>query len=82
MPGFICSSLSTISFPIFLNSTKSKSTASNYQGTAGWVYTGHDQEPVEICPCLVLNCDLTNESVCAATEKLLTGKRRPTSMIL
>ncbi len=32
-------------------------------------------------PSLVLNCDLTKESVCAATEKLLTGKRRPTAIV-
>lgn len=32
-------------------------------------------------PALVLNCDLTKESVCAATEKLLTGKRRPTAIV-
>ncbi|MEO6583035.1 MAG: LacI family DNA-binding transcriptional regulator, partial [Ferruginibacter sp.] len=32
-------------------------------------------------PALVLNCDLTKESVCEATEKLLTGKRRPTAII-
>ena len=32
-------------------------------------------------PALVLNCDLTKESVCAATEKLLTGKRKPTAIV-
>ncbi|MEO6723556.1 MAG: LacI family DNA-binding transcriptional regulator [Ferruginibacter sp.] len=32
-------------------------------------------------PALVLNCDLTKESVCAVTEKLLTGKRRPTAIV-
>ncbi|MCP9750194.1 LacI family DNA-binding transcriptional regulator [Ferruginibacter sp. HRS2-29] len=30
---------------------------------------------------LVLNSDLTKESVCAATEKLLTGKRKPTAIV-
>jgi LacI family transcriptional regulator len=30
---------------------------------------------------LVLNCDLTKESVIEATEKLLTGKRRPTAIV-
>jgi LacI family transcriptional regulator, repressor for deo operon, udp, cdd, tsx, nupC, and nupG len=32
-------------------------------------------------PSLVMNCDLTRESVSAATEKLLTGKRRPTAIV-
>ncbi|MDO9376005.1 MAG: LacI family DNA-binding transcriptional regulator [Ferruginibacter sp.] len=32
-------------------------------------------------PALVLNCDLTKESVCAATEKLLSGRRRPTAIV-
>lgn len=32
-------------------------------------------------PALVLNCDLTKENVCAATEKLLTGKRKPTAIV-
>jgi LacI family transcriptional regulator, repressor for deo operon, udp, cdd, tsx, nupC, and nupG len=32
-------------------------------------------------PALVMNCDLTKESVCTATEKLLTGKRRPTAIV-
>ena len=32
-------------------------------------------------PALVLNCDLTKESVCTITEKLLTGKRRPTAIV-
>ena len=32
-------------------------------------------------PALVLNCDLTKESVCDATQKLLTGKRRPTAIV-
>jgi LacI family transcriptional regulator, repressor for deo operon, udp, cdd, tsx, nupC, and nupG len=32
-------------------------------------------------PALVLNCDLTKESVCGVTEKLLTGKRRPTAIV-
>ena len=32
-------------------------------------------------PSLVLNCDLTKEGVCAATEQLLSGKRRPTAIV-
>ena len=32
-------------------------------------------------PSLVVNCDLSKEGVCAATEKLLTGKRRPTAVV-
>ncbi|HMO63484.1 MAG TPA: LacI family DNA-binding transcriptional regulator [Ferruginibacter sp.] len=32
-------------------------------------------------PALVINCDLTKESVCHATEKLLTGKRKPTAIV-
>jgi len=32
-------------------------------------------------PSLVLNCDLTKESVCSATEQLLNGKRRPTAIV-
>lgn len=32
-------------------------------------------------PSLVLNCNLTKKSVCALTEKLLTGKRRPTAIV-
>ena len=32
-------------------------------------------------PALVLNSDLSKESVCAATEKLLTGKRKPTAIV-
>ena len=32
-------------------------------------------------PALVLNCDLTKEGVTAATEKLLTGKRKPTAIV-
>jgi LacI family transcriptional regulator, repressor for deo operon, udp, cdd, tsx, nupC, and nupG len=32
-------------------------------------------------PALIMNCDLTRESVCSATEKLLTGKRRPTAIV-
>jgi LacI family transcriptional regulator len=32
-------------------------------------------------PALVLNCDLAKESVCAATEKLLSGRRRPTAIV-
>jgi LacI family transcriptional regulator len=32
-------------------------------------------------PALVLNCDLTKESVCAVTEKLLSSKRRPTAIV-
>lgn len=32
-------------------------------------------------PALVVNCDLTTEDVVAATEKLLTGKRRPTAIV-
>jgi LacI family transcriptional regulator, repressor for deo operon, udp, cdd, tsx, nupC, and nupG len=32
-------------------------------------------------PALVMNCDLTKESVKEVTEKLLTGKRRPTAIV-
>lgn len=32
-------------------------------------------------PALVLNCDLTKDGVCAATAKLLTGKRKPTAIV-
>ncbi len=32
-------------------------------------------------PNLVLNCDLSKEAVSAATEKLLTGKRKPTAIV-
>lgn len=32
-------------------------------------------------PALVLNCNLTKQSVCAVTEKLLTGKRKPTAIV-
>jgi LacI family transcriptional regulator, repressor for deo operon, udp, cdd, tsx, nupC, and nupG len=32
-------------------------------------------------PALVLNTDLSKESVCAATEQLLTAKRRPTAIV-
>jgi len=32
-------------------------------------------------PALVFNCDLTKESVNDATEKLLTGKRKPTAIV-
>lgn len=32
-------------------------------------------------PAMVLNCDLTRESVSNATEKLLSGKRRPTAIV-
>ncbi len=32
-------------------------------------------------PSLVLNSNLTKKSVCALTEKLLTGKRRPTAIV-
>lgn len=32
-------------------------------------------------PSLVINCDLTKESVTGATEKLLSGKRKPTAVV-
>jgi LacI family transcriptional regulator, repressor for deo operon, udp, cdd, tsx, nupC, and nupG len=32
-------------------------------------------------PALIINCNLTRESVCNATEKLLLGKRRPTAIV-
>jgi LacI family transcriptional regulator len=32
-------------------------------------------------PSMVVNCDLTKECVRTATEKLLTGKRRPTAIV-
>jgi LacI family transcriptional regulator, repressor for deo operon, udp, cdd, tsx, nupC, and nupG len=32
-------------------------------------------------PALVLNCDLTRESICAVTEKLLSGRRKPTAIV-
>ena len=32
-------------------------------------------------PNLVVNCDLTKEDVCTATEKLLSGKRKPTAIV-
>ncbi|MBO9684592.1 MAG: LacI family DNA-binding transcriptional regulator [Flavisolibacter sp.] len=32
-------------------------------------------------PNLVVNCDLTKTGVCSATQKLLTGKRRPTAIV-
>ena len=32
-------------------------------------------------PALVMNSDLTKESVCDVTQKLLTGKRRPTAIV-
>ena len=32
-------------------------------------------------PALVLNCDLTKQSICSVTEKLLTSKRRPTAIV-
>lgn len=32
-------------------------------------------------PAMVVNCDLTKESVCEATEKLLSGKRKPTAVV-
>jgi LacI family transcriptional regulator len=32
-------------------------------------------------PNLVVNCDLTKPGVCSATQKLLTGKRRPSAIV-
>lgn len=32
-------------------------------------------------PALVVNCDLSKESVCNGTEKLLSGKRKPTAIV-
>ena len=32
-------------------------------------------------PALVMNCDLSRDGVCSITEKLLTGKRRPTAIV-
>jgi len=32
-------------------------------------------------PALVVNCDLSRENVCKVTEKLLSGRRRPTAIV-